>query len=76
MKAVVSEKGQVTIPKSLRDRLGIHAGETLDFEADAGRLVATKIVARDPVDAVFGVLELPDGTDAVIAALRGEGPAE
>ena len=31
MKAVVSEKGQVTIPKTLRDRLGIRPGQVLDF---------------------------------------------
>jgi AbrB family looped-hinge helix DNA binding protein len=71
MKTTVSEKGQVTIPKALRDRLGIRAGEILDFEAEDGRLVATKRVTRDPFDAAFGVLDLPEGTDAAVDALRG-----
>lgn len=74
MRAVVSEKGQVTIPKKLRERLGIRAGETLDFEDDAGRLVVTKAADRDPVDEVYGILELEGGTDALMNELRGNPP--
>lgn len=72
MKSVVSEKGQVTIPKELRDRLGIRPGQVLDFEAERGRLIARKAIAEDPVDAVYGILEEPGSTDAVIDRLRGE----
>lgn len=70
MKAVVSEKGQVTIPKPLRERLGIRSGETLEFEEDEGRLVAHKASDRDPVDELYGVLELEEGTDAFVDAMR------
>jgi AbrB family looped-hinge helix DNA binding protein len=72
MKTTVSEKGQVTIPKRLRERLGIRAGEVLDFEEEHGRLVATKLTTRDAVDELFGVLEGKDRTDAVVRRLRGE----
>ena len=75
MKSVVSEKGQVTIPKRLRDRLGIRAGEVLDFEEEEGRLVARKASAVDPVDAVYGVLVLGVSTDEILDQLRGPGPA-
>lgn len=71
MKAVVSEKGQVTIPKQLRDRLGIEVGQELDFSDEDGRLVARKVRARSPVDALYGILALPEGTDAVLDDLRG-----
>jgi antitoxin PrlF len=71
MKSIVSEKGQVTIPKALRDRLGIRAGEVLDFEEEKGRLVARKVTARDPVDTVYGLLHLDHPTDDLIAELRG-----
>lgn len=71
MKSVVSERGQVTIPKALRDRLGIRAGAVLDFEEDHGRLVASKVAGGDPVDAVYGVILLPHGTDAFVDDLRG-----
>lgn len=67
----VSERGQVTIPKPLRERLGIEPGNVLDFEAEAGHLVGRKTTPRDPVDSVYGVLHLPGGTDEMIHELRG-----
>ena len=42
MNTTVAERGQVTIPKALRDKLGITPGTVLDFTAENGRLVATK----------------------------------
>lgn len=68
----MSEKGQVTIPKPLRDRLGLRAGQVLDFREERGRLVATKAASEDPVESVYGILELDRSTDEAIAALRGE----
>ena len=42
MKTTVSEKGQITIPKALRDKLGLTPGTVLEFEAAGGQLVARK----------------------------------
>lgn len=42
MKSVVSEKGQVTIPKIVRDRLGLRPGTVLSFEAVGGQLIGRK----------------------------------
>ncbi len=67
----VSERGQVTIPKRLRERLGIEPGTELEFDTEGGRLVARKADTRDPVDAVYGVVELPRGTDETLRRLRG-----
>ncbi|MGA2282098.1 MAG: AbrB/MazE/SpoVT family DNA-binding domain-containing protein [Candidatus Dormibacteria bacterium] len=72
MNARVSEKGQVTIPKRLRERLGIRPGQTLDFAEEGGRLVATKLTARDAVDEVYGILGTGRNTDPQLEALRGE----
>jgi len=71
MKATVSEKGQVTIPKALRSRLGIRPGAVLDFEAEGGRLVARKAQTADPIDAAWGVLDLPESVDKFIEQARG-----
>jgi AbrB family looped-hinge helix DNA binding protein len=76
MKSAVSQKGQVTIPKRLRDRLGIRPGELLDFEEEHGRLVATKLARRDAVDELFGVLRGRGRTDALVRRLRGEPDSE
>ena len=48
MKAVVAERGQVTITKALRDKLGIRQGTTLEFAASNGTLIARK-AETDPV---------------------------
>lgn len=71
MKAVVSEKGQVTIPKTLRARLGIHPGQILEFTEEKGRLIAEKATPVDTVERVYGILKLPKGTDATMIKLRG-----
>jgi len=71
MKAIVAERGQVTIPKSLRDKLGIKPGTALEFSARGGVLVATK-AHTDPVSAVFGCLGRKIDTDRFVRDLRGE----
>src|SRR5207244_1329955 len=77
MKAVVSEKGQVTIPKKLRDSLGIRPGQTLDFEEESGTLVARKLLSdeyRKAIESVRGILkdEWPGyTTDEILKEMRG-----
>ena len=70
MKAKVAERGQVTIPKALRKRLGLTPGTILDFDADNGRLVAVKVQPRGLVDAGFGALGHGRSTDELISELR------
>ncbi len=47
MKSRVSEKGQVTIPKPIRDRLGLKPGTIVEFHAEDGKLVGTKSLTED-----------------------------
>lgn len=75
MKTTVSKKGRVTIPKPLRDQLGIRPGHVLDFREDRGRLVATKATPEDPVESVYGILRLGRPTNQVITSLREPGRA-
>ena len=71
MKATVAERGQVTIPKPLREKLGIRPGTRLDFKDDGGKLVAAKVSDEDPVGRAFGCLGRRLKTDAMIRSLRG-----
>ena len=71
MKAKVAERGQVTIPKRLRDRLGVKPGTVLEFSEEHGRLVAVKAGGIDPVGEVLGCLGKKLNTDAMMAQLRG-----
>jgi antitoxin PrlF len=61
MKSIVSEKGQVTIPKPCRDRLGLHAGSVLDFEACDGKLIAVKQQPEDIFQKWRGKGKIPGG---------------
>jgi len=69
MKATVGEKGQVTIPKPLRDRMGLRKGSVLEFEEANGRLTARKQV-RAGLDSIRGILPRVDA-DELIRELRG-----
>jgi antitoxin PrlF len=63
MKSIVSEKGQITIPKAVRDQLGLRPGTRLDFVAERGRLVGIKEVKADVVEKWLGRGKLPVGKD-------------
>jgi AbrB family looped-hinge helix DNA binding protein len=72
MKSTVSEKGQVTIPKRLRDKLGIRGGTVLDFDEEEGVLVARKESEIDLFRKWRGRGRLPGeiGVDAYLTRSR------
>ena len=69
--ATVAERGQVTIPKALHDRLGIKPATVLAFSVKNGVLTAVKVVPNDPVADVTGCLGADRRTDEWVAELRG-----
>ena len=71
MKAIVAERGQVTIPKALRDKLGIRPGTALEFSAREGSLVA-RMSETDPVSSVFGCLGRRIDSEDFVRAIRGD----
>lgn len=71
MKSTVSERGKITIPKELRDRLGLKPGVVLDFVEEGGRLVATKVLPGDPLEESFGLLQGALTSDEIMTRLRG-----
>jgi AbrB family looped-hinge helix DNA binding protein len=73
MNPVVAERGQVTIPKALRDKLGIVPGTELAFTAENGRLVATKVVDEHPALKLMGRHGKGRRTAEIMAQLRGPG---
>jgi len=70
MTTIVSEKGQITIPKALRDSLGLVPGTELDFEERDGQLLGRRVVRDDPLTRLIGLLPRAD-VDAELAAQRG-----
>jgi AbrB family looped-hinge helix DNA binding protein len=71
MKTIVSQKGQITIPKPLRVRLGIRSGQVLEVREERGRLVMFKKANRDAIDKLYGILKLGRSTDEIMEELRG-----
>jgi antitoxin PrlF len=59
MKGVLSEKGQVTIPKAIRDDLGLTPGSILDFSEENGRMIVIKRVSENPISSWKGKGRLP-----------------
>ena len=69
METKVSTKGQVVLPGPLRRRLGILAGDPLDVDIEAGRIILTPRKRRPRkvrimVDPVTGLPVLHAGVDA------------
>ena len=72
MTSTVSSKGQVTVPKAVRDRLGLRAGTVVAFEVtEVGVLLRKGHKGIRPVDRVRGILKRTRSTDALIVEMRG-----
>jgi AbrB family looped-hinge helix DNA binding protein len=71
--ARVTSKGQVTIPKEVRERLGVHPGEEVGFEEKKGVLIIRKVVTRSPFDKWAGKLKHLKGrrSDDLVREARG-----
>ena len=71
--AKVTSKGQVTIPKEIREKLGVHPGENVGFEEKDGLLVVSKVVTRSPFDKWVGKLKHLEGqrSDDLVREARG-----
>ena len=53
--ATITSKGQVTIPKKIRDQLQLRVGDTIDFEIDSHNTI--RIIAKKrPHKDVAGIL--------------------
>lgn len=71
MKTTVASRGRVTIPKELREKLGIQPRTVLNFRAENGRLIAEKQDPDCPLAMVIGCIALDRSTNEIIADLRG-----
>ena len=72
MEATVAERGQITLPKAVRDALGLTKGTLLKVELDGSRIILRKNV-DDAISRARGKFKLPAGktTDDVMRELRG-----
>ncbi|HMM77117.1 MAG TPA: AbrB/MazE/SpoVT family DNA-binding domain-containing protein [Gammaproteobacteria bacterium] len=76
MATTLTSKGQVTIPKKIRDALGIAPGSAVEFVVNReGEVVVRRSgkasAKRDRFDAVRGKAQISWRTDELMALLRG-----
>jgi len=75
MEATVAERGQITLPKAVRDALGLTKGALLKVELDGNRIILRKSV-DDAVSKARGRFRL-DGFASTEQAMRAiRAPAE
>lgn len=68
----VTEKGQVTIPRRIRERLGVRPGTEVRFRELNHVIVLEKIGGKKtPFQELYGLLGMPQKTDPLIRRLRG-----
>jgi len=78
MEATVAERGQITLPKAVRDALGLTKGTQLKVELDGGRIILRKNV-DDVISRLRGSFKLAEGfksTDEAMRAVRGRAPGD
>ncbi|MDO9075155.1 MAG: AbrB/MazE/SpoVT family DNA-binding domain-containing protein [Rubrivivax sp.] len=77
MEATVAERGQITLPKAVRDALGLTKGTQLKVELDGSRIILRKNV-DDAISRLRGRFKLPPGvtTDDIMRELRGRAPGD
>lgn len=68
----ISERGQITIPKRLRERYGLWANVEVELVEDRDGLHLRKTTSgKHPVDRVSGILGRDFDVDAYIEQVRG-----
>lgn len=79
MSTTITSKGQVTVPKHIRDAMHLEPGCSVEFSVDRnGNVVLRKAdedegrTGPDRFDAVRGKADVKWRTDALMALLRGD----
>ncbi len=73
-RAKVTSKGQITIPKDVRERLGLRPGDEVAFVEDGEGMRIQKEVTHSPFGRYRGFLKRLRGQDPdeLLAAMRDE----
>lgn len=67
----ISERGQITIPKRLRERFGMSRDVEVEITpTEDGLLIQKRTAAQHPVDRISGILDDVD-VDQYIEEIRG-----
>lgn len=73
-KAKITSKGQITLPKEIRDQLGLESGDEVEFYVEDGDYHMRKVAPRSRLAAWRGFLKEYTGqrSDDLVDEMRGE----
>ena len=74
IQAKITSKGQVTIPKEVRERLGLRPGDELEFTEEGGVFSLRKHISPDVFKKYRGYLKELAGRDSdeLVSEMRGQ----
>lgn len=68
----ISERGQITIPKHMRDRFGLGCNVDVEITPTSdGLLIKKRAASKHPVERVYAILQDNGNTDDYIEEIRG-----
>lgn len=68
----ISERGQITIPKQLRDRFGMNCNVEVEITpTNHGLLIRKRTASNHPVERLYAILGRSGNTDDYIKDIRG-----
>lgn len=68
----IGDRGQVTIPKTIREKYGLLPQVEVEFVQDkSGLLIRKKTSQASPIEKVYGILKKYESTDPYMEEIRG-----
>lgn len=68
----IMERGQITIPKKIRDRYGLKPGTELDIlPLEEGILIVKRSAKKSPFRDAYGMLRGKRHSDDIVEEMRG-----
>jgi len=70
--AKITSKGQITVPRAVRDALGVRPGDRVTFESDENGMRIRAVRTESPFSKYRGIgnLDIPSGRNGIVRWLR------
>lgn len=70
-KIKITSKGQVTIPKEVREKMGIKSGDYIEVRETKEGYMIRKAVDKEKIEKYVGISNKEENSDKIVKELRG-----